>query len=105
MVVDNAALENAKSAIDDASSNFKTMASAFISSLEGALSTFEGETKDVLMKDKIGTGEGTEGTLAYFLQKQVPDLIKGLGDLLEGNRTTINDSDQKLAEAISGGQG
>ena len=52
-----------------------------------------------------GLGDDAAVCKAAALQKQVPDLIKGLGDLLEGNRTTINDSDQKLAEAISGGQG
>ena len=56
------------------------------------------------MEKKIGSsGSETEGTLAYFVEKQIPSLLDGLKQLLEGNRTTIDDSDKKLAEAISGG--
>lgn len=56
------------------------------------------------MEKKIGAvGTETEGTLAYFVSTQIPELIKGLASLLEGNRSTIEDSDKKLAEAISGG--
>ena len=101
MVVDNVALEKAKDEILTASDTFKTKGSTFIATLTQTLSTFEGETKDALMDKKIGTsGSQTEGTLAYFLEKQIPDLLKGLSDLLEGNRSTIDESDKKLAEAI-----
>lgn len=103
MVVDNAALEKATEAISKASDDFEKKGSAFIGILTSALSTFEGEAKDALMEKKIGTsGSKTEGTLAYFLEKQVPDLLKGLSDLLEGNRDTVVKSDQKLADAIRG---
>lgn len=102
MLIDNQKMETAKGAIDDAKGDFETKAGAFIEALTSALSTFEGETKDVLMEKKIGNVE-TEGTLAYFVQKQIPDLLNGLSQLLEGNRTTIDESDRKLAEAISGG--
>lgn len=104
MLVDNQKMETAFKAINDASQDFGTKATAFITDLTSALSTFEGETKDVLIANKIGqSGSEVEGTLAYFVEKQIPDLIKGLADLLDGNRKTIDDSDQKLAEAIKGG--
>lgn len=103
MLVDNEKMATAVSAIKDASTDFNTKATAFIADLTSALSTFEGETKDALMEAKIGTsGSETEGTLAYFVEKQIPDLLKGLSDLLEGNRDTIERSDQQLAEAIRG---
>ncbi|MBR4510212.1 MAG: hypothetical protein IKP25_05980 [Ruminococcus sp.] len=103
MLVENAALEKAKSEIEKASANLKSSGTAFIGTLTTTLSTFSGETKDALMQYKIGTsGTDKEGTLAYFLEKQVPDLVDGLAKLLEGNRTTIDESDRKLAEAISG---
>lgn len=82
--------------------SFKEAGSAFITALNDALSTFEGETKDILTSEKIGTAE-KEGTLAYFVEKQIPDLIMGLGKLLEGNRSTIESADHQLAEAIKGG--
>ena len=107
MLVDNQKMEDAKKDIDSASADFKSKGSAFIEALTNALNTFEGETKDALMKSKIGSsGSETEGTLAYFVEKQIPSLLDGLSQLLEGNRTKIDESDRKLAEAISGdGQG
>lgn len=80
---------------------FQSAGSEFIEALKNSLNTFEGETKDVLVNDKIGTAE-KENTLAYFVEKQIPDLIMGLGKLLEGNRSTIETADHQLAEAISG---
>lgn len=104
MLIDNRKMEDARGNIEKASTDFKGKGSAFIAALTTALSTFEGETKDVLMEKKIGSsGSETEGTLAYFVEKQIPDLLNGLAKLLEGNRTTIDESDRKLAEAISGG--
>ncbi len=106
MLVENAALTKARDDIHTASTNFKTMGTNFISTLSTTLSSFSGETKDALMQYKIGaSGSETEGTLAYFLEKQIPDLIDGLSKLLEGNRTTIDESDHKLADAISGNGG
>lgn len=104
MVVENEALVKAKDEIDEAATNFKSMGTNFIDTLTSTLGTFSGETKDALMKNKIGeSGSQRDGTLAYFVEKQVPDLLNGLSQLLEGNRTTIDESDRKLAEAISGG--
>ena len=103
MMVDNQQMVNAKGDIDTAASNFKSAGTNFIASLTSALGSFEGETKDVLISKKIGaSGSETEGTLAYFVEKQIPDLITSLGELLEGNRSTVEESDKKLAEAISG---
>lgn len=107
MLVDNEKMTTAHSAIQDASKDFKNKATAFISDLTTALSTFEGDTKDALMEKKIGaTGSEVEGTLAYFVETQIPQLLDGLASLLDGNRQTIDETDQKLAEAIrTGGEG
>lgn len=107
MLVDNEKMTTAHGEIEQASEDFKNKGTAFIADLIAALSTFEGETKDALMEKKIGsTNSEVEGTLAYFVEKQIPDLITGLAKLLDGNRTTIDESDMKLAEAIrDGGQG
>lgn len=106
MLVDNEKMVTAHSAIDAASKDFKNKATAFIADLTSALSTFEGETKDVLMEEKIGAaGSEKEGTLSYFVEKQIPDLLDGLAKLLEGNRDTIDKSDQQLADAIKGENG
>ena len=103
MLVDNQAMLNAKDAIDAAAKDFGTKARNFIATLTNSLSTFSGETKDILVNSKIGaSGSEVEGTLAYFLEKQCPDLVTGLGSLLEGNRSTVDQSDHQLADAISG---
>lgn len=103
MLVDNAALEKARDEIAKSATSLKTKGTSFIGTLTATLSTFSGATKDALMQHKIGTsGSETEGTLACFLEKQVPELIEGLSKLLEGNRSTVDDADQKLADAISG---
>lgn len=106
MVVENKALEIARDDIKKAAGDFKSKGSTFIGTLTATLEPFKGATKDALIEHKIGkTGSETEGTLAYFLEKQIPDLLEGLSKLLEGNRTTIDESDQKLADAISGNGG
>lgn len=103
MLVDNSALTKANTDILEASKTFKEKASTFIATLTTTLGTFEGDTKDALMENKIGkSGSETEGTLAYFLEKQIPDLLEGLAKLIEANRTTIDESDKKLADAIKG---
>lgn len=104
MLVDNEKMITAHTEIQNASKDFKNKGTAFIADLTTALSTFEGETKDALMASKIGsTGSQVEGTLAYFVETQIPQLIDGLAQLLDGNRSTIDESDMKLAEAIRGG--
>lgn len=108
MYVDNEQMTTAHSTIKDlATKDFKNAGTEFIGELTKALSTFEGETKDALMESKIGAaGSEVEGTLAYFVETQIPNLVEGLAKLLEGNRDTIDKSDQKLADAIrSAGKG
>ena len=103
MLVDNQKMIEAKDAIDKAVSDFEAKGAAFIEALTSALSTFEGETKDALINSKIGTsGSEVEGTLAFFVEKQIPNLLNGLSQLLDGNRSTVEESDRQLAEAISG---
>ncbi len=103
MYVENAALEKAKNEIDAVSNNFKTKGTEFITTLTNTLSTFSGETKDILMQQKIGnSGSEVEESLAYFVETGIPNLISGLSQIIEANRQTIDESDHQLAEAISG---
>lgn len=105
MLVDNAAILNAKQKIDELKGKFETMGGTLIGDLEATFvkDRFEGKTKEALMK-KIGSAQNVnakeEETLAYFVMKQVPDLLGGLSELLEGNRQTIINCDENLAEAI-----
>lgn len=106
MLVENAALEKARDDINEIAGKLRTKGTEFIGTLTTTLGTFSGETKDALMQYKIGAaGTETEGTLACFVEKQMPELVEGLAKLLEGNRTTIDESDHKLAEAISSNGG
>lgn len=103
MMVDNGKMVDAYNSLVQAESNFKSQAESFIAELNAAIATFEGETKDALVESKIGTNPETEGTLICFVEKQIPELIKGLYTLLDKNRETIDESDMKLAEAIRDG--
>jgi len=107
MLVDNQKMTDAHTNINQAAEDFAKAGTELIGQLKSVLSTFEGDTKDALWEAKIGeSGSEAQGTLACFVEKQIPDLVKGLAKLLEGNRSTIDDSDKKLAEAIrSGGKG
>ena len=103
MLTDYQKMTSSQEAIMKSSQDFKTMGSQFISSLTSALSTFEGATKDALINTKIGqSGSEQEGTLAYFVESQIPSLLEGLGKLLQGNIDTIVETDEKLAETING---
>jgi len=100
MLVDNNALEEAKKSIDAVVKKLQPEGTSLIKELTEALKDFEGETKDALM-EKIGTsGTKTEGTLAFFVEEQLPGLLTALGELLDGNRETIVECDKKLADAI-----
>lgn len=103
MLVDNQKMDATYQEIEKIAAEFKNRGSVFINELTSTLSTFEGETKDALMDKKIGaSGAKREGTLAYFVEDQIYELIMGLAKLLEGNRDTIEKSDQQLAQAIRG---
>ena len=103
MTVDNAKMQTAKQNIDTIAGKFKTAGDTLLDELNTVLATFKGATKDALMASKIGKKDaGTEGQLAYFVQEQLPSMITSLANLLEGNRKTIVESDQKLADAIQG---
>lgn len=100
MLVDNAKIVNTINELDRLKVSFKTIGEELIENLGNALDSFEGETKDVLMT-KIGQAKNfSSNTLAYFLVEQVPDLLEGLSELLEGNRKAIEDCDKNLAQAI-----
>lgn len=103
MTVDNAKMQTAKQNIDTMAGKFKTAGDTLLDELNTVLATFKGATKDALMASKIGKKDaGAEGQLAYFVQEQLPSMITSLANLLEGNRKTIVESDQKLADAIQG---
>lgn len=103
MLTDYQKMTGAQTTIENASKEFNQKGTAFIANLTTALSTFEGATKDALMTAKIGqSGSEVEGTLAYFVEKQIPDLLNGLAQLLKGNIDTVVETDEKLAAAIEG---
>ena len=104
MLVDNGKMTQAFTRINEIKDSFKTEGDQFITDLTQILNTFEGETKDILMSQKIGSVDSQDTkTLAYFVGTQIPNLIDGLAKLLEANRTTVVDTDKKLSEAITPG--
>lgn len=102
ILFDNEIMKNAISAFEDEKNNLKKAGEELIQALNQDLVGFEGATKDAIMK-KIGeTGSEDQGSLAYFVEKQVPQMLENLAVLLEANRSTLEKGDQMLADQISG---
>ncbi len=103
MLTDYQKMQSACEYINTSAEEFTSKATNFIVNLTAALSTFEGAAKDSLIASKIGqSGSDVEGTLACFVEKQIPSLLTGMKNLLNGNLETIVQTDQKLADAIEG---
>ena len=89
ILIDKKIIDQACKDIESASGDFEKLSSGFIASLTSALSTFEGETKDVLIENKIGNPDGEkQDTLVYFLEKQII-INDGENMLLSPNSFTV----------------
>jgi len=99
----NQGLVDAKSSIDTIASEYDSAGSTLLSSLESALSDMQGAAKDALFESFINK------TLKPFVTgmeegaQSLPAAIKGMGSLLEANRTNFVDVDQQIATSIAGG--
>lgn len=75
--------------------SYKNDGEAFMTALNNAISSMQGETKDALQKffnDKVQP----------FITEGVPNAVKSTAMLLEGNRKNFEDVDKQIAQNISG---
>ena len=91
----NSAVQGSVEKIKTVSEEYRSSGEAFISDLNSAIAEMEGGAKDALQNfiDKKAKD---------FIEKDLPDAVKGMSDLLEANRTNFVDVDQQIADSISG---
>lgn len=92
----NASVADAVGKISEISEAYKRDGEAFMTALNEAISTMEGETKDALNKffnEKVQP----------FITQGVPDAVKSTSDLLEANRSSFEKVDSEIASSINGG--
>jgi hypothetical protein len=94
----NAKVTSTVGKINEIKGKYKTAGETFNTDFTTAISGMEGETKDALLdlfnksyKDFVTSEE-----------KGLPGMIKGLADLLEGNRSNFEKVDSQIASSIRG---
>ena len=94
----NAKVTETVGKIKEIKGKYKNAGDTFETDFMAAISEMEGETKDALVdlfnksyKDFVTSEE-----------KGIPGMIKGLGDLLEGNRSNFEKVDSQIASSIRG---
>lgn len=65
----------------------------FRTAMQAATSSWEGASKD-----KFTTL--VEGSVYQYMHQSVPEMVRGLATLLEGNATTMTEADTQIAQNI-----
>lgn len=91
----NAQVVSAVDAISTCSTDYKTAGENFVTEFNSAINEMEGAAKDAL-KALI------DGDVKTFVETDLPTAVKGMSDLLEGNRSNFESVDSQLASSISG---
>jgi len=89
----NANVVSAVGEIQTAEQKYRELGENFVNSLNGAIADMQGAGKDAF-KEFIDT------KVKPFVAEQLPDAIKGMGDLLEANRKNFEDVDKQIADSI-----
>ena len=98
----NQAMVDAKEAIIQIANEYNEAGNNLITSLTAALSEMQGAAKESLFENFI------DKVLKTFVQgmddgaQSLPSAVKGMGTLLEANRTNFVEVDQSIAKSISG---
>ena len=72
---------------------YEQAADAFRNAIQNAIASWEGASKD-----KFSTL--VEQSVYQYMHASVPEMVKGLAKLLEGNATTMTNADQQIANNI-----
>ena len=91
----NQSVVDAISKLETLSGNYKSSGEEFVGALKSAIADMEGETKDAILKL-------IETQVNDYVAVQLPNYIKGMSELLEGNRSNFETVDQQIASSISG---
>jgi hypothetical protein len=92
----NQSVADAVAKLETLSGSYKTAGEEFVSAIKTAIADMEGATKDAIL-------QLVDTQINDYVAVQLPSFIKGMSDLLEGNRSNFESVDQQIASSISGG--
>ena len=72
---------------------YEQAADTFRSAIQTATASWEGASKDKFT-------QLVESSVYQYMHTSVPEMVKGLATLLEGNATTMTEADQQIAQNI-----
>ncbi len=94
--VENAKMVSAVEEIASIAGDLNSAGSEFIKAFNSAIADMQGASKDAL-------SEFIQTKVQKFVEDDIGTAVKGISDLLEGNRSNFEQVDQQLASSISGG--
>ena len=86
-------MRQAASDIKAIAARYKTAATTLESDFIGAISGWEGESKDAMQKF-------ISGSVMEYTRDTIPQLLEALADLLNANADQMEDADRQIAENI-----
>ena len=86
-------MRKAATEVRNIGTSFKNAASTFQSDFAGAVSAWEGESKDKMMNF-------ISNPVNEYLGTTIPELLEALAQLLDFNADQMEKADQQIAEAI-----
>lgn len=89
----NGAVEGAVSDIAAKATEYNTAGADFITKFESAIADMEGDAKDALV-------EFMNANVKELVQTNIGEMVQGMSDLLETNRTNFVDVDKQIADSI-----
>ncbi len=86
-------MEAAAGKIDNYASEYEQAAATFLSTVQSATASWEGESKERFTAL-------VEGSVYNYMHKSVPEMVKGLAQLLRNNSATMQNADSEIAKNI-----
>lgn len=86
-------MESVATKINSYAAEYEQAAQAFLSEMQAATASWEGESKDKFMAL-------VEDSVFNYMHVSVPQMVQGLGDLLKANIQTMQETDAEIAKNI-----
>ena len=86
-------MESSAGKIDCYAAEYEQAAVAFLSAVQSATASWEGESKNRF-------SALVEGSVYNYMHQSVPQMVKGLAQLLRNNATTMQNADSEIAKNI-----
>lgn len=86
-------MESAAGKIDTYAGEYEQAAATFLSAIQAATASWEGDSKNKFTAL-------VEGSVYAYMHESVPQMVKGLAQLLRNNATTMQNADAEIAKNI-----